>query len=423
MPGVDAVDLQALRFVEEEGLVDSAGEPVVEGGGVVGADDEEVLGVGDSGGFVVDHGLVAVEGEAVVHVALDGVGGDEFDVRGFFLYFASEGAGGVVDIELFAVEAEQEDEHGEDGQEGDVTHLGDSPASNDDEDDGGEEERGDKGGGEPLHGGDEGLVLHVLGGEGEDEDKDCAHGGVGPEEPVGKAFAADAVEVVGGEDGEGRDGGKDVAGEFGAGEGEEEDGEESPEDEELGEGVTCASVAEVAAGVVPDFPLGYGDLDGVNEGADGHDGPGHEADEKDDEVVPGGLVVLEAIGGEALEIVFEEEEAVEGGVAALDLDVPGEDHDEEESDAGPPNGSSEERPLAAESGEEKDDGEREERGNGAFGEGCGGSEEVKVEEPEFLAGFVPGVPAEHADAEGRSELHVGGGSAGEADDGDAGDRD
>ena len=48
-----------------------------------------MFGVGDSGGFVVDHGLVAVEGEAVVHVALDGVGGDEFDVRGFFLYFAS----------------------------------------------------------------------------------------------------------------------------------------------------------------------------------------------------------------------------------------------------------------------------------------------------------------------------------------------
>ena len=27
--GVDAVDLEALRFVEEERLVDSAGEPVI----------------------------------------------------------------------------------------------------------------------------------------------------------------------------------------------------------------------------------------------------------------------------------------------------------------------------------------------------------------------------------------------------------
>ncbi len=60
---------------------------------------------------------------------------------------------------------------------------------------------------------------------------------------------------------------------------------------------------------------------------------------------------------------------------------------------------------------------------GPFGEGGGGAEEVEVEEPEFLAGLVPGIPAEHADAERRGELHVGGGPAGEADDGDAGDGD
>jgi len=37
---------------------------------------------------------------------------------------------------------------------------------------------------------------------------------VGPEEPSREAFAADAVEVVGRKNGDGRDGGKDVAGEF-----------------------------------------------------------------------------------------------------------------------------------------------------------------------------------------------------------------
>ncbi len=172
-----------------------------------------------------------------------------------------------------------------------------------------------------------------------------------------------------------------------------------------------------------DLPLGDGDFDGVDEGADGDDGPRHEADEQDDEVVAEGLVVLVAVGGEALEIVFEEEEAIEGGVALLDGDVPGQHHDEVEQDAGEPDGAAEERPLAAEAGEEKDDGEREEGGDGAFGEGGGGAEEVEVEEPEFFAGLIPGVPAEHADAEGCGELHVGGGSAGEADDGDAGDGD
>ena len=72
----------------------------------------------------------------------------------------------------------------------------------------------------------------------------------------------------------------------------------------------------------------------VDEGADGDDGPGHQADEQDGEVVPEGLMVLVAVGGEALEIVFEEEEAVEGGVASLDGDVPGQHHDEVEQDAG-----------------------------------------------------------------------------------------
>ena len=154
-----------------------------------------------------------------------------------------------------------------------------------------------------------------CGSEDEDEDHEGAEGGVGPEEPFGQAFAADAVEVVGGENGERRDGGKDVAGEFGSGEGEEDDGKEGPEDEELGEGVACAGVAEVAAGVVADLPLGDGDFDGVDEGADGDDGPWNKADEQDDEVVEEGLVVLEAVGGEAFEIVLEEEEAIEGGVA------------------------------------------------------------------------------------------------------------
>ena len=263
----------------------------------------------------------------------------------------------------------------------------------------------------------------MLGSEDENEDHDGTEGGVGPEQPFWQAFAADAVEVVGGEDGEGRDGGEDVAGKLRSGEGEEDDGEESPEDEELGEGVAGAGVAEVAGGVVTDLPLGDGDFDGVDEGADGHDGPGHEADEQDGEVEEEWLMVLVAIGGEALEIVFEEEEAVEGGVALLDGDVPGQNHDEVENDAGHPDGAAEEGPLAAQTGEEQDDAEREEGSYGAFGEGGGGTEEVEVEEPELFAGFVPGVPAEHADAEGRCELHVGGGSAGEADDGDAGDGD
>ncbi len=174
---------------------------------------------------------------------------------------------------------------------------------------------------------DQGVEAHVLRREDEDEDEEGAGGGVGPEQPGGEAAAADAVEVVAGEDGQRRDGGQDVAGELRSGEGEEEDGEDGPEDEELGEGVAGADVAEVALGVAAGLPFGDGDAGGVDQGAEAEDGPGHEGDQQDGEVVPEGLVVLVAVGGEALEIVLEEEELVEGRVAALDLDVPGQDHE------------------------------------------------------------------------------------------------
>ena len=74
-------------------------------------------------------------------------------------------------------------------------------------------------------------------------------------------------------------------------------------------------------------PLCHRSLNSIDQGADGDDGPGNETDEKDDEVVEEGLMVLEAVGGEALEIVFEEEEAVERGVALLNGDVPGQHHE------------------------------------------------------------------------------------------------
>ena len=118
-------------------------------------------------------------------------------------------------------------------------------------------------------------------------------------------------------------------------------------------------------------------------------------------------MVLIAVGGEAFEVVLEEEEAEEGRVAALHGDVPGEHHDEVEQDAGDPDGAAQQRPLAAERGEEKNDAKGEKRGDGAFGKRGGGAEKVEIEEPELATGLIPGVPAEHADRERRGELHVG----------------
>ena len=86
---VDAVYLEALRFIAEERFVDAPIEPAVEIAGVVGTDDEEVFGCGNTVGVVVDHGLVSVEGQAVVHIAFDGVGRDELVVRSDLLDLTS----------------------------------------------------------------------------------------------------------------------------------------------------------------------------------------------------------------------------------------------------------------------------------------------------------------------------------------------
>ena len=58
-----------------------------------------------------------------------------------------------------------------------------------------------------------------------------------------------------------------------------------------------------------------------------------------------------------------------------------------------------------------------------FGQRGHADEEIEVEEPELLVRLIPGIPAEHADAEGRGQLHIGRGSAGEADDAGAGSGD
>src|SRR5690242_7175771 len=99
--------------------------------------------------------------------------------------------------------------------------------------------------------------------------------------------------------------------------------------------------------------------------------------------------------------MFKEEEAIKGRVFPLNGDVPREHHHHVKQNARPPDGAAQERPLAAKSGEQKNDRQREEGRYGTFGEGGGSSEEVEIKEPEFFAGFIPGIPAEHPDTEGR----------------------
>ncbi len=130
--------------------------------------------------------------------------------------------------------------------------------------------------------------------------------------------------------------------------------------------------------------------------------------------------MLEAVGGEALQVVLEEEHMEEVGIAPLHRDEPGQHHREIQHGAGPPEGAAQDAPLTPERGESQDDEQGQERRDGALGEGGRTDKEIKVEEPEPGAGLVPGIPAQHADAERGGELHIGGSAAGEAENARAG---
>src|SRR6202041_368330 len=139
---------------------------------------------------------------------------------GLLLDLAGEGTGGVVEVEILAVKAEQEDQDSQDGNQRRVAELRSAPAADDEEDNPGEEDCCCGGDSQPLGGGHKRLVLHVLRGEDENEDQKTAEGCVEPEQPS-RQDGADAVEEVGGGDGGGRNGGRDVAGKLRSGEGEE----------------------------------------------------------------------------------------------------------------------------------------------------------------------------------------------------------
>jgi len=171
------------------------------------------------------------------------------------------------------------------------------------------------------------------------------------------------------------------------------------------------------------FPLIDRRADRIGKGSDRDDRPGGEPEQHDGDVVPEGVIVLEAIGGKALEIVLEEEDFDKGGVPALDGDKPGEDHREIKHDARPPEAAAKKGPFAAQDGEDPDDDKSQQGRDRTFGKGGSANEEVNVEEPEFAARLIPGVPTEHADTERGGQLHVRGGATGKAEDARAGSGD
>ena len=197
-------------------------------------------------------------------------------------------------------------------------------------------------------------------------------------------------------------------------------GKQRPQHQKLGKGIAPAGMADVVVLGEPRPPLRDRLLNRLRQRAHGDHRPGHKREQQDGEVVPQGLLVHVAVGGEAFQVVFQEKDAQEIGIAPLHRDIPGQHHGEIEKHPGNPDRAAQQRPFPPQCGEAEDDAPGHNRSHRTFGQRGYADEEIEVEEPEFLVRLIPGVPAEHADAEGRGQLHIGRGSAGEADDAGAG---
>ena len=200
--GVDPVDFDALRFVKEEGLVDAPGKPMVEIGGVY-LDDQEMLGVGDTVGSVVNHWLIAIEGETVV-----GVRRMESVATSLRRERRSESggqAGGRSTSDRVPCRRSRVRRRGlQNGYKCNVADLCDSPAADSKENDGSEEERGGAERSADWTDGTRVSYSRCCGARTRTKTM-TAQFLVGPEEPFWKALAANAVQIIGRKDGEWRD--------------------------------------------------------------------------------------------------------------------------------------------------------------------------------------------------------------------------
>src|SRR5580658_1460769 len=111
---INLIHRETLCVVEEELLVSSARQKLWQFRGFRGGKDEDVGVVRDAVGAVVNHVLVAVEGETVVEITADVMHGDDLVGGVSLVNLAGQRTRRVRDVEEMAVDAEQEEhERGE----------------------------------------------------------------------------------------------------------------------------------------------------------------------------------------------------------------------------------------------------------------------------------------------------------------------
>ena len=124
--------------------------------------------------------------------------------------------------------------------------------------------------------------------------------------------------------------------------------------------------------------------------------------------------MLEKVGGEALEVVFEEKDFEEVFVRHLHGDVPGQHNDGVDQHSGQPHHLPNQFQIAPHNRKNQHDKECETRRYRSFCKRANSEKEIEIKEPEFLSRFEPGIPSEHGEGKWRGQLHVGRSPAGKA---------
>ena len=133
--------------------------------------------------------------------------------------------------------------------------------------------------------------------------------------------------------------------------------------------------------------------------------------------------MLILVGGETLDVVFQEELAEKRRVVDLHGNKPRQHHGEIKNNPRPPERAVQDGPLPAQKRKRRNDHQRQKRCHRPLCQRRQSGEEVDVVEPEFGTRLVPCVPAQQANCQGRGHLHVRRRTAGKADDSRARHRD
>ena len=356
---------------------------------------------------VLDRLLVAIEGEAVDHVALDVLHRHHPHLRRFLLHFARQRPRRIVQVEVLAVEAEQKHQSPQHWNQRRVAHL--RNASQADRLDYSEEHKQGRRARDhkPSHWRHKRVVHHVLRRQHNHERHQSAGRRMGPQQPPRQPCAPNAVQIVAGQNRQRWNRRQNVSRQLRLRAGEKHYGKQRPQHKKLRKRIARARQPQIALWIQLHLPFSNRSAHRGHQRPDRNHRPRHQAHQPHRQVIPYRLMVLVQVGRKAFQVVLDEELLHKRRVLPLHSDVPRQHHRQIQKHAGNPYRPPQRRPLPPQPQKQQDDAQRQERRNRPLGQRCRRAEKVQVEQPELQPRLVPCIPPQHSNAQRRSHLHVG----------------